>query len=308
MKWEKRGLVFTPPGREWMVSHATLPVVDRVEDGLRVYFSARDAFGRSQVGYFDADFQAREPVIAISAEPVIRLGATGAFDDSGVTSTWIVNCRGRRYQYYNGWSLGVTVPFYLHVGLAISDDGGRTFHKTSTAPILDRCEADPFLVASPCILIENDVWRMWYVSGIGWLNQRPKPEPIYHIKYAESRDGIHWVRSGLVCIDFASPDEHAISRPCVVKDDDCYRMWFAVRGAAYRLGYAESRDGLRWERHDDRAGLTVSPSGWDSEMIAYPFVFDAGGERYMLYNGNGFGKTGMGLAKLNRAGAPMRIS
>jgi hypothetical protein len=48
----------------------------------------------------------------------------------------------------------------------------------------------------------------------------------------------------------------------------------------------------------DAAGIDVSPDGWDSEMIEYPFVLDHKGERYMLYNGNGFGKTGFGLAVL----------
>ena len=33
-------------------------------------------------------------------------------------------------------------------------------------------------------------------------------------------------------------------------------------------------------------------------MIEYPFVFDHKGQRYMLYNGNGNGQTGFGLAVL----------
>ena len=44
--------------------------------------------------------------------------------------------------------------------------------------------------------------------------------------------------------------------------------------------------------------LDVSPSGWDSEMVCYPHVFDHKGKRYMLYNGNGYGRTGFGLAVL----------
>jgi hypothetical protein len=37
-----------------------------------------------------------------------------------------------------------------------------------------------------------------------------------------------------------------------------------------------------------------------SEMIQYPFVFDHDGERYMLYNGNGYGRTRVGLAVMTR--------
>jgi hypothetical protein len=288
-----------------MVSHAALPIADRRGDELRVYFSSRDSQGRSQIGYFTADLQARNPVIAVSEVPVVGLGPRGAFDESGVTSSWIAKWNGRKYHYYTGWSLGSEVPFHLHVGLAVEDEGG-VCRKVSNAPILDRSDADPHLTASPCVLIENDIWRMWYVSGLGWKAAIPKPEPIYHIKYAESRDGVRWSRTGLVCIDFAAPDEHAISRPCVVKDGECYKMWFAARGAAYRLGYAESDDGLTWDRCDDQAGLDVSSDGWDSEMIAYPFVFDDNGSRYMMYNGNGYGRTGIGLAVLDRGIARLR--
>ncbi len=77
-------------------------------------------------------------------------------------------------------------------------------------------------------------------------------------------------------------------------------MWFCCRGHRYRLGYAESHDGLTWQRNDERAGMTVSQTGWDSEMICYPFVFAHRGRTYMLYNGNGYGKTGFGLAELDR--------
>jgi predicted GH43/DUF377 family glycosyl hydrolase len=77
-------------------------------------------------------------------------------------------------------------------------------------------------------------------------------------------------------------------------------MWYSYRGSRNRIGYADSEDGISWERKDGEAGIDVSASGWDSEMIEYPFVFDHDGERYMLYNGNGYGKTGIGLAVLEK--------
>jgi hypothetical protein len=75
-------------------------------------------------------------------------------------------------------------------------------------------------------------------------------------------------------------------------------MWFCSRGPAYRIRYAESSDGVDWTRGDDPAALDVSTNGWDAEMIEYPCVFDHNGTRYMLYAGNGFGRTGFGLAVL----------
>jgi hypothetical protein len=75
-------------------------------------------------------------------------------------------------------------------------------------------------------------------------------------------------------------------------------MWYSHRGPAYRIGYAESADGLAWRRLDHLAGIAPSDAGWDSEMIEYACVFDCQGARFMLYNGNAFGRTGMGLAVL----------
>ncbi len=79
-------------------------------------------------------------------------------------------------------------------------------------------------------------------------------------------------------------------------------MWYSFRAQpgidTYRIGYAESMDGLSWRRMDESAGIDVSSSGWDSEMICYPKVFRHKERYYMLYNGNGYGKTGFGLAVL----------
>jgi hypothetical protein len=109
-----------------------------------------------------------------------------------------------------------------------------------------------------------------------------------------------WERGGLVAIDFADEHEYAISRPSVIRDIDGWKMWYSYRGQSYRIGYAESEDGRRWKRLDHQVGIDVSVNGWDSQMIEYPFVFDHGGQRYMLYNGNGYGKTGFGLAVLEK--------
>jgi hypothetical protein len=235
----------------------------------------------------------------VSEEPVIGIGPLGSFDDSGATISWIVKHAGREYLYYTGWSLGVTVPFYFYIGLAVSKDGDEGFVRVSRAPILGRSDVDPYLTASPCVLIEDDLWRMWYVSCVRWQIVHSRPRHYYHIKYAESLDGIRWRREGRICIDFQSPDEYSISRPCVVRTSNIYRMWYSYRGTSYRLGYAESADGLHWVRKDDQVGIDVSDSGWDSEMIGYPFVFGHEGQEYMLYNGNDYGKTGIGLAVLD---------
>jgi len=298
--WHRRGLLLAAPtGQPWAQSHAALPVADLVDDRQAdLYYSPRDAHGRAHIARDRIEVSDDGELIlaAQGVEPVLSPGPPGAFDESGVTVSCIVHVNDASFLYYTGWVLGVSVPFYIYVGLAIRRPGDHVFVRASPAPILERSPADPYLTASPWVLCENGAWRMWYVSCVDWTLVDDKPRHRYHLRYAESNDGIDWSRDGRVSMDFADENEYAFSRPCVVHDGDRYRMWFSVRGDSYRLGYAESRDGMTWTRDDPSAGLEPSEGGWDAEMLAYPTILDSGVYRYLLYNGNGYGATGIGYA------------
>jgi predicted GH43/DUF377 family glycosyl hydrolase len=139
---------------------------------------------------------------------------------------------------------------------------------------------------------------MWYASYREWFTKDGEPWPRYHIRYAESQDGKQWTKKNKPCIDFENEKEEALARPWIITENNKYKMWYSRRShpESYRIGYAESNDGLVWTRKDDEAGITTSTKGWDSEMVTYPCVFDHGGNRYMLYNGNSHGKSGLGIA------------
>ncbi|MHB8694631.1 MAG: glycoside hydrolase family protein [Solirubrobacteraceae bacterium] len=295
VRWAKQGLLLSPPvPLRFSRSHAALPTVDVAERTM--YFSTRDGEGRSWIARGELDLSdARPRIRRLDPEPVLAPGPLGAFDDAGATPSCIVTFGGEKRLYYTGWSLGVTVPFYLGIGLAVSRDGGP-FERVSAAPILGRTSADPYLTASPHVLHEPGRWQMWYVSCARWTRHEDGVRHHYHLRYGESADGIDWSSAGRVCVDFSDQYEYAFSRPCVLHDGDGYEMWYSVRGDAYRLGYARSSDGLSWERLDEAAGLDPSEAGWDANMIAYPHVFDHIGRRFMLYNGNGYGASGVGSA------------
>ena len=305
MKWIKLGRIFTAEKQfPWMISHTTVTVPEHIEGDLfRIYFSTRDDRNRSHIGYMVIDLNRPQDILEIADTPVLAPGALGTFDDSGAMFSWLLHHNGRRILYYIGWTLGATVPWRLAIGLATcSISGPPIFERHSQGPILDRSILDPFFVTAPCVLIESGLWRMWYLSGTGWADSRKGLRPRYNVRYAESADGIIWRPTGRVCVDHMHAGEVGIGRPCVIKDSDRYRMWFSYRGDdfGYEMGYAESPDGLTWERFDNQIGLEHSDSGWDSEMTAYPTVFDHRGNRYMLYCGNGYGKAGFGLAVLLR--------
>jgi len=307
-RWEKRGLIFAADRRyPWMVSHAQVPFVDEVSsDILRIYFGTRDEQNRTVTSYIEVSARNPSNVLYVHDRPILELGELGCFDDSGVMPSWIVNYQGVKYFYYIGWNVGLTVPYRNSIGLAVSIDGGKTFERMFKGPVLDRTRTEPHFCATPCVLVEGGVWRMWYLSCVRWEWYQGKAEPYYNIKYAESRDGVRWDKRGIVAVDFKTAEEGGLVRPCVVKNEHGYHMWYSYRDGkdfrlgkdhSYRIGYAESSDGVSWLRKDEEAGIDVSASGWDSDMNAYPYVHvGSNGKTYLFYNGNGFGKSGLGYA------------
>jgi hypothetical protein len=297
MRWRKLGMIFCPDGSSpWMRSHAALPLPVRLEgDAHRIFFSARDEKQRSHVGYVDVNLRDPSRVLAVSAAPLLAPGEAGAFDDSGVSLGSLVDDGTRLRLYYMGWNLGVRAPWRNSIGLAEAQPGRDGFRRYSAGPVMDRSPEDPYTLSYPWVMRESSgLWRMWYGSHLSWGSGAA--DMTHAVKHAVSDDGIAWRRNGKVVIGPDNAGTQAIARPCVIRDGDVYRMWYAYRGDAYRIGYAESGDGLSWTRKDGEAGIATAPSGWDSEMLCYPCVFDHAGNRYMLYNGNGYGVTGFGLA------------
>lgn len=308
MRWVKKGLIFTSGKHEWMKTHAQNPYAEHIQDDVfRVHFAGRNADNCAQGGFFDIDINRPNETLCFSKTPSLSFGELGCFDDCGAMPSCIVNFEDKKFMYYTGWTQHRATPFSFFIGLAVSEDDGKTYQRYSQAPVLGRNHHDPYLSCSPYVVIENDVWRMWYVSGTGWggtyqfadINDAPvKTKHYYHIRHAYSTDGINWKTDGTVCIDYED-DEYAIARPILLKESDIYEMWYCYRGGCdtYRAGYAESSDGLIWNRKDDKVGIDISEgSSFDSEMICYPCVFKHKDKRYMLYNGNNYGAQGVAFA------------
>ncbi|HET9768119.1 MAG TPA: glucosyl hydrolase [Thermoanaerobaculia bacterium] len=303
-RWEKLGRVWVPNQvaageRAWARTHAALPTTTMLdEERIRVYVACLDEAKVGRIGYVDVAARDPREVLAVSERPVLDVGAPGTFDDNGVNPLWLLSHEGRLYLYYVGWQLGTRVRYYLFAGLASSDDGGASFQRVSQAPLLDRGDGELFVRTAPCVRREGDLWKMWYIGGDSWVEGRGKRLPRYGLRYLESDDPCRWGRPGKLVMDVRGGDEHGFGRPFVVKEGDRYRMWYSVRtiSAGYRLGYAESPDGLAWERMDDAVGIAPSPAGWDSEMVCYSFLQSTRYGTYLFYNGNDYGATGFGVA------------
>lgn len=309
--WEKLGLLYDPnihSSHPWMNSHAAVPFLefDVVnKDHIKLFFTVRNQENKSLTAWakFDMSDLFSGPV-ELAENPILPLGKTGEFDEDGVMGCHITALQDGIYFYYIGWNLATSVPFRNSVGAAKYDPLSRKFKKVFKGPVVDRSIHDACFVASNCIFAEDGFYRLYYLSCDEWIRTASGWSHKYNIKYATSKDGIHWDKEGKVAIDFKYDNEYAISVPRVLKEDNLYKMWYSYRGGPntenYQIGYAESRDGIDWTRKDEYVVFENSDEHWDNDMQCYPFIFDHNNERYMLYNGNGYGKTGIGIARLKQ--------
>ncbi|WP_025662196.1 hypothetical protein [Rhizobium sp. IBUN] len=300
MSWHKLGQLYVPTGTHPKLrSHAANPLPVHLNgDTYRIFFSGRDEQNRSSVGAVDIDI-AQRAIVAEYEDPFLEHGPAGSFFEAGVSVGSCYSINGQLYMLFMGWQNPPDGHWRGDIG-RLRVTPSRTLELDLDVPLLGSNCIDPISLSYPWVeQCDNGGFRMWYGSTVSW--DAGNGEMLHVIKSARSDDGHLWQRED-VAVPYELGVVQAFSRPTVLKDHGKYRMWFSYRsgmGESYRIGYSTSENGENWELKLRDAGIDVSSSGWDSDMIEYPFVFDHNGRVYMLYNGNGFGKTGFGLAILD---------
>jgi len=81
-------------------------------------------------------------------------------------------------------------------------------------------------------------------------------------------------------------DDDGVANPCVIKDGDVYKMWYAGHENSLRIGYASSPDGITWTKSPQNPVLDLGMVGsWEDEEITEPTIIKDGGIYKMWYTG-----------------------
>lgn len=316
--WEKKGLVFNPetcqdrPFWRWNFAQGENTVL--FDDFIRVYFCCREKPNQmgqtvSRVSYVDVSRHNPTEIVNISDHPVLDLGGLGEFDEFGTYPFSAIRYGKKIYGYYGGVTRCESVPFNTSIGCAISEDNGESFIKVGRGPVLTSSLYEPFMICSPKVRHYHGKWYLFYSAGKQWTKENVRPEICYKLRMAVSDDGIHWNPCNRNIIEDKLGNMESQACGDVIYRNGKYHMFFCYRNHtdfrknpqnSYRIGYATSQDIFHWEREDKKAGIDVSgdSQAWDSEMVAYPHVFECDEKIYMLYLGNEVGKSGFGIAEL----------
>jgi hypothetical protein len=297
MSWEKLGQLFFMNEEDgYLKTHASNPLPIHLEgDIYRVFYSGRDDENKSSVGYVDIDIVLNK-FVNDNNVLVFKYGAPDSFYSHGVSIGNMYQSNNERYILFMGWNIRNNEHWRGDVGRLrlINNEHLEIIPNT---PFMTTDLDDQVSLSYPFVVFHEGIYKMWYGSTLTWTSENG--EMIHVINYATSSDGENWEKHGLA-IPYELGVAQAFSRPTVLINEEGYHMWYSYRsgnGEKYRIGYSFSEDGENWNRKHNETGIDVSESGWDSEMICYPFVIEHKGERYMLYNGNQYGKEGFGIAK-----------
>jgi hypothetical protein len=272
----------------------------------RLYFSSRipdeDMKPVSKVYFLDfcRDFQ--EKVGGIR-EVKIQDGLLGGFDQHGIFPfhPYVIDAK-IIMALTSGWKRMSNVDIDMSIGQAISLDGEH-FARNGYGPLISAAPSEPFLIGDPFVLKMKDTYSLYYIFGTRWSDCGSNPERTYKIGRMNSDDGFTFARilEGRQIVP-DTIDNEAQAMPTVVKIDSTYHMFYCYRSSfdfrdggnnGYRLGHAISLDGEVWElRHSD---LPSSFPHWSINMQCYPHATIIDSKLYLFFNGNKFGKNGIGL-------------
>jgi predicted GH43/DUF377 family glycosyl hydrolase len=222
------------------------------------------------------------------ANPVLDLGVSGSWDSNSVYACAVL-LNGTAYQIWYSGNDGT----YAKVGYATSQVEDKWL-KYLTNPVLDLgppTSWDDDYVAHPTVYYDGVTYHMWY-SGESAINNR--------IGYANSTDGITWTKYPDPVVDLgpssAWDDYHTYS-PTVLYDGVLFHMWYSgFDGSIWRIGYANSSDGILWTKHPTPVLDLGSPTSWDDERVYSPTVIFDGSTYRMWYAGYDGSNYRMGYA------------
>ncbi|MCM2131851.1 hypothetical protein [Larsenimonas rhizosphaerae] len=310
--WSRRGVLISPESLDSAWSgHCQMPTPLLLENGLlRIFFCSRDRRNESHILWADVENSPPWRMVRMAPEPVLSPSGPGLFDAAGVMPSSIVRWKNRLLMYTIGWTVRTDVPYHNAIGLCESFDGGLTWERSFSGPVISQGKNEPFFCGTSEVVVSDGKLDMYYMSATEWRTIQGKSEPRYNIRHSVSRDGVEWRKDNPVVVDYKNNNEGGIARATLMSyQKNTELMFYCHRGidgyrsgrqTSYKIGYSSRIGENPWVRNESKSVFVTSPGSadFDSEMECYPFVYGSDDSFFMFYNGNFFGKSGIGWAEM----------
>jgi len=299
------------PWDTWTNGVSIVPTADG--KSYRMYYAGREGAG---IGFAEAEVANPTVWKEHPASPVLRPRKDN-WEGNQINQPRVVKVTDTHWRmYYTGWGFpGPGKPkapgSSWAMNIAESFDGGTTWKRLRDDPIMERGAPDSpdgGAACVPMVIKVGDKWMMWYTAA----RAAPVGKMNVHLCLATSQDGVHWDKyeKNPVLSDQRPDVAVTFASRCYVRHDNgVFRMWYSYsRGKpSYRIRYAESLDGINWERAPIAPVLDASPTpAWDDQRVEYPEVQVVDGVFRLWFCGNEFGSAGYATG-INETGVSLSL-
>ena len=153
---------------------------------------------------------------------------------------------------------------------------------------------DYYGISQPVVLYDEGIYKMWYYGDSGGHT---------YILYAESQNGIDWVRySGNPVMspgNYGDWDSESNNPGAVIKENGIYKMYYggwSNQNSIWSIGLATSTDGKNWTKYSQP--ILLGTSGWEYQLIPSSIV-KFNGTYLLYYTGRNLPEYKVGLAVSN---------
>jgi len=210
-------------------------------------------------------------VLRVVANWTIGVSQPSLIKESDGYKMWFMG-----WDEYNMWRIGYATSHY-----------GFDWTEYSNNPVLGEGISgswDDDGVYSPCVIKDGNTYKMWYTGYSG-------VDKLARIGYATSPDGINWIKHPTPVLGEGSSgtwESDGVGAPSVIKDGTTYKMWYEGSDVDWwwRIGYAESFDGINWTKYSNNPVLNEGEEGdWDEWGLGAPTVVKDATIFHMWYSG-----------------------
>ncbi|MBI2437470.1 MAG: hypothetical protein HYV36_01465 [Lentisphaerae bacterium] len=252
------------------------------------------------------------PTNTVSTDGRIPLGASGKGDqthargpavilDGDTYKMWYSGYSGAYRIYYATSPDGLTWTKYDN-NIPVDSDGSSTNGKI---PLGTSGKGDVARAYSSAVIKDETTYKMWYS---GYASAK------FCIYYATSSNGLDWTKydnttsapSDTISTNGRIPvgttgkgDADRVYAAAVIKDGSTFKMWYTgYDGAAHRIYYATSSNGLDWTKYDNTIPANSDGSSTNGKIplgtagkgddyyTGWPFVIKEGNTYKMWYGGH----------------------
>ena len=317
-QWQRevRNPVLPPDANSTFDCQACMtPTVIVRGDEYWLYYAGADANDHRRVCLAIAPRD--RPTVFRRLGPLLDLGGDDDFDAHWMVCPRPYQVGDRWYMIYTGlpkggWSKGL--QSIRGLGMAVSDDG-LNWRKLGTEPSLSGDQFDQYPGNTsiggggpPLRVVAPDgsaLYRLYCSLPVGRPHADKRIDQEKLSLVCHSPDGVAWSDYRIVMrrrCELARED-CAANYPVVWRDGELFRCLYCsigTRWGAYSIAEAVSRDGYEWYRGeggDDNLSLApTEDDSWEGKMTCYPTLVREGRVMRVYYNGNGYGRSGVGTA------------